>query len=127
MKGGKLSLLWPPEFEDYRRKRLARHDLSREINIVSPRPHVQYLLTPGAPLQPLPLKAEGVAYPVHWYDNGEYLGEQTGEDDPIYFVLTPGIHSFSALDAQDRTTSLKVTVVDLAAQMQSQELPLLGE
>ena len=127
MKDGKLSLLWPPEFEDYRRKRLARHDLSREINIVSPRPHVQYLLTPGAPLQPLPLKAEGVAYPVHWYDNGEYLGEQTGEDDPIYFVLTPGIHSFSALDAQDRTTSLKVTVVDLAAQMQSQELPLLGE
>lgn len=127
MKDGKPSLAWPPEFEDYRRKRLAREDLSRAISIVSPRPHAQYLLTPGAPLQPLPLRAEGVAYPVHWYDNGAYLGEQPDEDDPVYFTLTPGDHHLSALDARDRTTSLKVTVVDLAARMQSRELPLLGE
>ena len=84
------------------------------------------MITPGARTQPLPLKAEGVAYPVHWYIDGEYLGEQAREDLPLYWVPQAGEHSISLLDNEERITAATVEVVDLGAR-EADEPPLLFE
>ena len=72
------------------------------------------MLTPGGAKHPIALRAEGVAYPVHWYVNGEYLGEQTRVDLPLYWQPVGGEHSLSLLDAEDRVAGTLVNVVDLA-------------
>ena len=127
LRDGRTTLIWPPELEDFNRKRLAREDLSRSALIVSPMPAAQYMITPGARAQPIPLKAEGVTYPVHWYVDGEYLGEQEREDLPLYWLPTGGTHTVSLLDAQERITAADVKVTDLAAQVTEEPLPLLGQ
>ncbi|MDR2076018.1 MAG: penicillin-binding protein 1C [Desulfovibrio sp.] len=114
-------VVWPPELEDYARKRLAREDLSRSALIASPLSGAAYLLTPGGRAQPLPLKAEGVAYPVHWFLEGEYLGEQSREDKPFYWLPRAGRHTLSLLDSQDRIAASRVEVVDLAARAEEEE------
>lgn len=115
MRDGQITVVWPPELEDYSRKRLAQKDLSRKALIVSPLRGAKYLITPGARTQPITLKAEGVVYPVHWYVEGEYLGEQEREDLPLYWLPLAGEHTLSLLDSEDRVTSTSVEVVDLAA------------
>jgi penicillin-binding protein 1C len=114
-RGGAVSVAWPPELEDYARKRLAREDLSRRAFILSPLNGAAYLLTPGGGAQPLPLRAEGVAYPVHWFMEGEYLGEQSRADKALYWSPRAGRHTISLLDSQDRTASAGLEVIDLAA------------
>jgi penicillin-binding protein 1C len=125
-RAGGLAVVWPPELEDYARKRLAREDLSRRASIVSPLNGSAYILTPGGGAQPLPLKAEGVTYPVHWFLEGQYLGEQLREDAALYWRPEAGRRTFSLLDSQDRVASSHVEVVDLAARKEESEaLPLL--
>jgi penicillin-binding protein 1C len=125
-RGGATVVAWPPELEDYARKRLAREDRSRSAFILSPLSGSAYLLTPGGGAQPLPLRAEGVAYPVHWFLEGEYLGEQPREDKPLYWIPRAGRHALSLLDGQDRTASSLVEVIDLAARAGEEEsAPLL--
>lgn len=126
LREGKSTLIWPPELEDFQRKRFAAEDLSRSALIVSPLPGARYLITPGARQQPIPLKAEGVAYPVHWYVNGEYLGAQERDDLPLYWLPSGGEHSLSLLDARERITGTSVRVTDLGAQ-QENPLPLFSE
>jgi penicillin-binding protein 1C len=109
------AVAWPPELEDYARKRLAREDLSRRAVITSPLGGARYLLIPGGRAHPLPLKAESVAYPVHWFLEGEYLGEQAREDKPLYWIPRAGRHTLSLLDSQDRTAVSLLEIVDLAA------------
>ncbi len=127
LQDGKTTLVWPPELEDFNRKRFAQEDLSRAVLIVSPMPGARYLITPGGRWQPIALKAEGVAYPVHWYLDGKYMGEQEREDKPLYWLPTGGGHSLSLLDAQERVCSMTVEVTDLGAKMKQEELPLLEE
>jgi penicillin-binding protein 1C len=126
LRDGKTVLLWPPELEDFNRKRFAGENASRSVLIVSPLPGARYLITPGARRQPIPLKAEGVRYPVHWYADGEYLGEQKKEDAPLYWSPKGGQHRLSLLDAQERIGALSVPVTDLAA-VREAEIPVLGE
>ena len=130
LRDGKTTLVWPPELEDYNRKRFAGEDLSRSVLITSPMPGARYLITPGGRWQPIPLKAEGVSYPVHWYVDGSYLGEQEREDKPLYWLPKGGEHQLSLLDARERVGSSKVAVTDLNAVMREesvQNLPLLEE
>lgn len=112
---GRTVLVWPPELEDYSHKRLAARDLSRAAQIVSPLPGGRYILTPGGRDQPLPMRAEGVAYPVHWYADGEYLGRQERSTVPLYWQPTHGEHTLSLLDAEERVASSLVRVTDLSA------------
>ena len=126
LRDGKTALIWPPELEDFNRKRFAQEDLSRKALIVSPMPGSRYLITPGARRHPIALKAEGVAYPVHWYADGEYLGLQEREDLPLYWTPEGGEHSVSLLDSQERVASITVPVTDLGA-VREEKLPLLGE
>lgn len=126
LRDGKTALDWPPELEDFTRGRFAGEDLSRAAFIISPVPGARYMLTPGATRLPIALKAEGVAYPVHWYVNGEYLGGQDREDLPLYWPLTGGEHSISLLDAEDRIARSLLKVTDLGA-VRKEEMPLLGE
>lgn len=123
---GRRVLVWPPELEDFNRKRFAAEDLSRSVFIVSPMPGARYMLTPGASRQPIALKADGVTYPVHWYVDGAYLGEQTRADLPLYWQPAGGDHEISLLDARERVGSASVPVTDLGA-VRKEELPLLGE
>lgn len=130
LREGKTTLVWPPELEDYNRKRFAHEDLSRSVLITSPMPGARYLITPGGRWQPIPLKAEGVSYPVHWYVDGTYLGEQEREDKPLYWLPKGGEHQLSLLDAKERVGSSKVAVTDLNAVMRQesvQNIPLLEE
>ncbi len=127
LRDGKMALVWPPELEDFNRKRFAQEDLSRSVLIVSPLPEAKYLITPGVRTQPLPLKAEGVTYPVHWYADGEYLGEQEREDLPLYWQPSGGSHAISLLDARDRVSTASVNVIDLGARVEEESVPLLGE
>lgn len=126
LRDGKNVLIWPPELEDFNRKRFAAEDLSRSALIVSPMPGARYLITPGAKQQPIPLKAEGVAYPVYWYVNGEYLGAQEREDLPLYWLPAGGEHSLSLLDARERIAAATVQVTDLGAK-RDPPLSLLSE
>ncbi len=126
LRNNAIIVVWPPELEDFTRKRFATDDLSREAVIISPIPGSRYLITPGAPIQSIPLKAEDVTYPVHWYADGLYLGRQDEAGQPLYWTLTPGDTLISLLDAKDRTSSLKISVTDLAAKFKSEELPVLG-
>ncbi len=126
LRDGKIALVWPPELEDFNRKRFAQEDLSRKAMIVSPMPGSRYLVTPGARRHPIALKAEGVVYPVHWYANGEYLGVQEREDLPLYWMPQGGEHSISLLDSQERVAVITVPVTDLGA-VREERLPLLGE
>lgn len=121
---GKITLVWPPELEDFNRKRFAAKDLSRSALVTSPLPGARYLITPGARLLPLALKAEGVRYPVHWYVNGEYLGEQEREDAPLHWLPPGGTHSLSLLDADERIANASVTVTDLGEVDAEEPLPL---
>ena len=116
MRAGKSRLEWPTDLEDFTRMRFAKDDLSRPVLIVSPMPGARYLITPGVRLMPLPLKAEGVAYPVYWYADGLYLGKQEKEETPLYWQPEPGQHTISFLDAKERDSSLQVTVTDLSAE-----------
>lgn len=115
LREGRRVLVWPPELEDFNRKRFAGEDLSRSVLIVSPMPGARYLITPGGSRLAIPLKAEGVAYPVHWYVDGEYLGKQEREDLPLYWQPTGGEHSVSLLDARERIASATTSVTDLGA------------
>ncbi|MDR2161801.1 MAG: penicillin-binding protein 1C [Desulfovibrio sp.] len=115
------AVAWPPELEDYARKRVAREDVSRPAFMLSPLDGTSYLLTPGSRAQPLPLKAEGVAYPVHWFLEDKYLGEQTREDKPLYWTPLAGRHALSLLDSQNRVCSARVEVIDLAARIPEDE------
>ena len=126
LRDGKTALIWPPELEDYNRKRFAQEDRSRRALIVSPMPGSRYLITPGARRHPIPLKAEGVTYPVHWYADGKYVGLQERDDLPLYWTPQGGEHSISLLDSQDRVASMIVPVTDLGA-VREEGLPLLGE
>lgn len=126
LRDGKTALIWPPELEDYNRKRFAQEDRSRRALIVSPMPGSRYLITPGARRHPIPLKAEGVTYPVHWYADGKYVGLQERDDLPLYWTPQGGEHSISLLDSQDRVASMVVPVTDLGA-VREEGLPLLGE
>ncbi len=125
LRGGKLEVVWPPELEDFQRRRMAQEDLSRPAFIVSPLSGAEYLLPPGVRAEPLPLKADGVAYPVHWYMDGEYLGAQRDPGEPLYCPSLPGKHRVSLLDAEDRTASVDVHIVDLAEKLEGAEPPLL--
>lgn len=115
LRDGRTTILWPPELEDFTRKRFAGQDLSRAALIVSPLPGARYVITPGAKTQPIALKAEGVAYPVHWYVDGEYVGEQERADLPLYWLPAGGAHDLSLLDAEERVAAARVQVTDLAA------------
>jgi penicillin-binding protein 1C len=119
------AVVWPPELEDYARKRFAREDLSRRAAITSPLGGARYLLIPGGRAHPLPLKAESVAYPVHWFLEGEYLGEQSREDKPLYWIPQAGRHTLSLLDSQDRTAAAFLEIIDLAARAGEEEAPEL--
>ena len=85
------------------------------------------MITPGARNQPIALKAEGVAYPVHWYVEGEYLGEQEREDLPLYWLPLAGEHTLSLLDSEDRVANTVIEVVDLAAGTGEEDVPLFSE
>ena len=85
----------------------------------------KYMITPGAKTQPLPLKAEGVVYPVYWYVDGDYLGEQAREDLPLYWAPQDGAHTLSLLDSEERVAAAAVEVVDLTAR-EADEPPLLA-
>ena len=122
LRDGKTAVDWPPELEDFTRRRFAGEDLSRAAFIVSPMPGARYMLTPGGAKHPVALKAEGVAYPVHWYVNGEYLGEQTRENLPLYWQPVGGEHSLSLLDAEDRVAGTLVKVTDLDAVREEERL-----
>ena len=124
LRNGKVEVVWPPELEDFQKMRLVQEDLSRPAYIVSPLSGAEYLLPPGVRAEPLPLKADGVVYPVHWYMDGEYLGVQNDPGDPLYCPPLPGKHRISLLDAQDRTADVDVTVVDLAGGVE-EKAPLL--
>ena len=126
LQNGRTALVWPPELEDFNRKRFSQEDLSRKALIVSPMPGSSYLITPGGRMHPIALKAEGVAYPVHWYADGEYIGLQEREDLPLYWMPGGGEHSISLLDSQERVTSITVPVTDLGA-ARDEPLPPLGE
>lgn len=121
---GKSLVVWPPELEDFNRKRFSLDDLSRSVLITSPLPGARYLLAPGGRWQPIALRAEGVTYPVHWYVNGKYYGEQERDDTPLYWLPPGGEHRLSLLDARERVGFADVTVTDLAASME-EDLPLL--
>jgi penicillin-binding protein 1C len=123
-KSGRTALVWPPELEDFNRKRFSQEDLSRSALIVSPLPGARYLLTPGGRRQPIALKAEGVNYPVYWYADGKYIGEQPREDEPLYWSPSGGTHRVSLLDARERISYATVEVTDLGIEA-SKELPLL--
>lgn len=118
----KIMVQWPPELEDYARKRFAKEDFSRAAAIVSPIPGTRFLLSPGAPEQPVPLKAENVTYPVHWYIDGEYLGAQEVSDIPLFWLLKPGTSRITLLDSKDRVTEAEVHVTDLSEKMKEDEL-----
>ncbi|MDL2315995.1 transglycosylase domain-containing protein [Desulfovibrio sp. OttesenSCG-928-A18] len=124
LRDGNITLLWPPELEDFNKKRFSQDDHSRALLIVSPMPGARYLITPGVRNQPIALKVEGASYPVHWYVNGEYLGVQEREDLPLYWVPTGGGHNISVLDAMERVTSINMPVTDLGA-LREEALPLL--
>lgn len=124
LKNGQIALVWPPELEDFRRKRFSREDLSRKAAIVSPMPGARYMLTPGARFNPIVLRAEGVAYPVYWYADGKYLGKQERDDLPLYWDPQGGEHSISLLDAQDRIAAVTVPITDLGA-VREKSPPLL--
>ena len=115
LRGGTIAVYWPPELEDFTRGRFAGEDLSRAAFITSPVPGARYVLPPGGAKHPISLRAEGVAYPVHWYVNGEYLGVQTRPDLPLYWQPKGGEHSLSLLDADDRVAAALVRVTDLNA------------
>ncbi len=126
LRDGKVLLVWTPELEDYHRKRFAEDDLSRQALITSPLAGSRYMITPGARAQPLPLRAEGVTYPVHWYVEGEYLGVQERADLPLYWQPVDGKHTVSLLDALERTAAAVVEVADLARR-EEDPVPLLGQ
>jgi penicillin-binding protein 1C len=121
---GRLVLVWPPELEDYNRKRFSREDVSRAALIVSPLPGARYLITPGGRGQPIPLRAEGVSYPVHWYADGEYLGEQATPIDTLYWLPPGGKHRLSLLDSRERISYALVEVTDLGAAHEEAPPPL---
>ncbi len=127
LRDGRLEVVWPPELEDFQRLRHAREDLSRPAFIVSPLAGAEYLLPPGVRAEPLPLKADGVAYPVHWYMDGEYLGVQEEPGNPLYCPPLPGKHRISLLDAEDRTAGVDLVIVDLAARLKEETPPPLWE
>jgi penicillin-binding protein 1C len=122
LRDGKTAVDWPPELEDFTQRRFAGEDLSRSALIVSPMPGARYMLTPGGAKHPIALKAEGVAYPVHWYVNGEYLGEQPREDLSLYWQPVGGEHSLSLLDAEDRVAGTLIKVTDLDAVREEERL-----
>jgi penicillin-binding protein 1C len=126
LKDGRISLIWPPELEDFKNRRFVREDFSRKAVIVSPAPASRYMLTPGGRLNPVALKAEGVAYPVHWYADGAYLGRQEREDLPLYWMPQGGEHTISLLDTEERIAVITVPVTDLGA-VREEPLPLLQE
>lgn len=125
LRQNKVVVQWPPELEDYARKRFAKEDFSRAAAIVSPVPGTRFLLAPGAPDQPVPLRAENVTYPVHWYVDDEYLGAQEKADLPLYWFLKPGRSRISLLDSKDRVSAATVDVTDLAETMREEELIML--
>ena len=122
LRDGKITILWPPELEDFAARRKAGTDMSRPPHIVSPLPGVDYLLTPGVRNQPVLLHAEDVAYPVYWYSDGEFVGTQHGPQEPLYWPPTAGRHTLSLLDSQNKTASLTTTVIDLARQAEENRL-----
>ena len=126
LREGRTVLVWPPELEDFNRKRFSQEDLSRKAQIVSPMPGARYLITPGGRQHPIALKAEGVAYPVHWYADDAYLGSQEREDRPLYWTPTGGEHTVSLFDARERVAAMTVHVTDLGA-VREETLPMLGE
>ena len=113
LRGNTTTILWPPELEDFEKRRRATPDFSRPIRIASPIPGTEYILTPGAPNQPIPLKAEGVAYPVHWFAGSHHLGAQTSPTTPLYWIPSHGTHTLSLLDAEEKTTQATVIVTDV--------------
>lgn len=121
---GQMLVVWPPELEDYNRRRFSQEDLSRSVLITSPMPGARYLFTPGGRWQPIALRAEGVSYPVHWYVNGEYFGEQTREDKPLYWLPQGGKHRLSLMDVKERVGFANVDITELGADEDA--LPLLG-
>ncbi len=117
-----IRTVWPPDLEDWTRRRFAAEDRSREVQIVSPLAHVRYLITPGISTQPIALRAEGASYPVHWFIDGEFFGKQNQAESPLEWFPPPGKHTLSLLDSQERTSTSQTEIIDLAAQMK--ETPL---
>lgn len=110
---GRLSIKWPEELEDFSQGRILHLDLSRNISIVSPMPNTEYILTPGIENKGIPLKAEGVHYPVHWFVNDEYQGIQGDSTSQIFWKVKDGKHQISLLDAENRSFCAEVKVINL--------------
>jgi Membrane carboxypeptidase/penicillin-binding protein PbpC len=115
LRDNRITVIWPPELEDFEKRRRAGKDYSRPPLISSPIPGTEYILTPGAREDPLPLKAEGVAYPVHWFAGTRYLGVQTSPDAPLFWQPKQGTHTLSLLDAEEKTARADVRVIDATA------------
>ena len=122
LRNGTITILWPPELEDFAARRMAFKDMSRPPHIVSPLPGVEYLVTPGVQNQPVLLHAEDVAYPVYWYADGQFIGMQETPKNPLSWVPTAGKHMLSLLDNNNKSTSLVTTVIDLARQAEEQRI-----
>ena len=122
LRDGAITILWPPELEDFAANRMARQDMSRPPHIVSPLPGVEYLITPGVQNESVLLLAEGVAYPVYWYAGGQFLGKQENPKTFVSWLPTPGTHTISLLDSHNKSTSLSTTVIDLARQTEENRI-----
>ena len=125
MQDGNIKVVWPPELESFQHKRFTGEDLSRQLFIASPLPDAKYLLLPGVPTPVLALKVEGATYPVHWYSNGIYLGEQKNTDIPMLFNVTKGKHEIAVLDAKSRT-GRRILQAE-SVQDTKLDIPMLGE
>lgn len=106
---GEKTVRWPPELEEFARRRSLEVEAGGGISIVSPLPGSRYFLTPLGGEQRTALKAEGAVPPVYWFIGGTFAGKQVGRE-PLFRPLKKGRHTISLVDSRGRTASSWVVV-----------------
>lgn len=121
LRDGKPTLVWPAELVSYARLKDAKARPDGAVFITSPPPGTEYLLARTAKEQKIPLSCEGAFGDVHWYVDKKYFASAESVKT-LFWTLTPGRHTLSVLDSNNKTDAVQINVVDLNQPAPEQDL-----
>lgn len=121
LQDGKPALVWPAELVSYARLKSAQARPDGAVFITSPPPGTEYLLARTATAQKIPLRCEGAFGKVHWYVDKQYFASADAAQS-LFWTLTPGRHTLSVLDSNNKTDAVQINVIDLKQPKSDEDL-----
>ena len=131
MEGGRIVTVWPPELAGFMATLGERPSFrtvealtgSSKPAITSPAPGGSITVNGGE--ASIPLRCEGVMWPVHWFLNDEYFLSAGAEAAPI-LRLSAGSHRITLIDKNGRTAGSDFTIMYSQNRDRDAALPVLS-